>query len=597
MKGLAAMGRLERVVLVVVVAGYVLLAVLLWQGKDFSKNGALSYSHRDQSAQLEALHTTAARVRSDCFRGQQTYGNVVKIVTAEIKGRRLYACYDVKDDGRVQGVQIVDADGLHLTDPHVLKPAGVWPYYAVIKSGNEFVLGGVGLVVLMGFGFFVSTRPRGRPAPPDSPWWGKGPVLAVLAAFIIAGWIVIAVLPRVPRARKARFVMWGVVGWGLAFGFTLFSNANDKHDPWGLAVMSYLAAGTILAVVLGVRARPRLGLNAREDGAGTLPPPVPAAQTGPVEAASTAGLVSVADPSTLPNFSAVGGMDALKGELKDTIGLMLAFTEQADAYRISWNGILLHGRPGTGKTFIAAATAGEFGLNFLHVAAGDLVSSYRGESARNVQAVFKQALSNVPALLFFDEFDSIAQRRDDNPDQEARRTVNQLLQSLEGTRSVRELVVMAATNDLGSLDPAVIRPGRFDRQIQVALPDLAARRSILAAQLRGRPGAAGVDVDALAQRMEGLTPAAIAQVVSAASIAAMKESSAASDGALVPLTTDRLVAALKARGGQDRPTVENWTWDRLVLPAKTKAELQEIAALAADPDRAKAYGVQAPSGV
>ncbi|MBV9662879.1 MAG: ATP-binding protein, partial [Actinobacteria bacterium] len=176
-------------------------------------------------------------------------------------------------------------------------------------------------------------------------------------------------------------------------------------------------------------------------------------------------------------------------------------------------------------------------------------------------------------------------------------TVNQLLQSLEGTRSVRELVVMAATNDLGSLDPAVIRPGRFDRQIQVALPDLAARKSILAAQLRGRPGAADVDVDALAQRMEGLTPAAIAQVVSAASIAAMKESSAASDGALVPLTTDRLVAALKARGGQDRPTVENWTWDRLVLPAKTKAELQEIAALAADPDRAKAYGVQAPSGV
>ena len=94
-------------------------------------------------------------------------------------------------------------------------------------------------------------------------------------------------------------------------------------------------------------------------------------------------------------------MSALKAELKDVVELALAFSDQADAYRISWNGILLHGSPGTGKTYIAKATAGEFGLNFLHVAAGDMVSAYRGESARNVEAVFDLGAAQHPrpALL------------------------------------------------------------------------------------------------------------------------------------------------------------------------------------------------------
>jgi ATP-dependent 26S proteasome regulatory subunit len=591
----------ERLLFAVVLAGYVGLSAWLWQGKDFSKEGPLAFERPSAGDEaLRAAGTSRARVERDCFAGEERYGDAVKVVTAEISGTRLFACYDVdQEESSVEAVHVVDPDGLRVDDPRLLKPAGVWPHYAVVKSLDELVLGGVGLVVLMGFGFFVATRPRGAPASPNGPWWGRPGPLGLLAASGI-GWFVIPFLRRVPRSRKARFVMWAVVGWGVVFALSMLSDAADKHDRWGLAVVSYLSVASLVGVGLGLRARPRLGLAPPSAAPTAAPSPTQTAAVAtpqPQSPSPTSDLVRVQGPEQLPTFRAVGGMDALKQELRDTIGLMLAFTEQADAYRIRWNGILLHGRPGTGKTFVAQATAGEFGLNFMHVATGDLVSALRGESARNVDAVFRLARRNVPVLLFFDEFDSVALRRDDNPDQEARRTVNQLLQSLEEFRSVRDLLVMAATNDVTGLDPAVIRPGRFDRHIHIAFPDRAARRAILDAQLDGRPGAEGVDLDELARRTEGMTPAALAQVVSAAAMQALRDSTALPGGERVPLTTDRLVTALKERGGKDRPTVENWSWDRLVLPAATKAELREIAALAEDPDRGTRFGTRPPSGV
>jgi transitional endoplasmic reticulum ATPase len=117
-------------------------------------------------------------------------------------------------------------------------------------------------------------------------------------------------------------------------------------------------------------------------------------------------------------------------------------------------------------------------MNFIHVSTGDLIGGVQGQSAKNIDKAFRTAAENVPWLLFFDEFDSVAQRRGETPDQESRRTVNQLLTSLEQCRDQEGLLVVAATNDLEHLDPAVIRPGRFDRQIRIDLPDAAARRAI-----------------------------------------------------------------------------------------------------------------------
>src|SRR3954470_12464377 len=269
------------------------------------------------------------------------------------------------------------------------------------------------------------------------------------------------------------------------------------------------------------------------------------------------GDFEVQPPDDLTTFADVGGMDAIKQEVRDTVGLMLEHPDEAERYGIEWNGILLHGPPGVGKTFFAEAIAGEYRLNIIHVSTGDLVSSMQGGSAQNLDKAFDTAMQNLPCLLFFDEFDSIAQRRTGTPDQESRRTVNQLLTALEAHRDERRLLVVAASNEIEHLDPAVIRPGRFDRHVRVDLPDAAARRAIFEAELDERPVAAGIELDELVRRTEGMTPATISKVVDSAALDVFKD--AASSGRQLLLDTEHLLAAIESLGGQDRPMVEHWT--------------------------------------
>ena len=307
------------------------------------------------------------------------------------------------------------------------------------------------------------------------------------------------------------------------------------------------------------------------------------------------GDFQVEPPGDLITFADVGGMESLKQEVRDTIGLLLQHPDDAERYGIEWNGILLHGPPGVGKTYFARAIAGEFGLNLIHVSTGDLVSSLVGGSARNIEKAFDAALSNLPCLLFFDEFDSVAQRRDNTPDQESRRTVNQLLTSLEAHRDERRLLVMAATNSVEHLDPAVVRPGRFDRHIRIDLPDADARRAIFEAELDDRPTAADVQLDELVRRTEGMTPAAISKIVETAALAVFKE--ATETRRQLELTTDHLLRAIERYGGQDRPTVEHWTWESLILPAPILAQLKQLQRVIEDPESATRFGVDPPTGL
>jgi transitional endoplasmic reticulum ATPase len=306
-------------------------------------------------------------------------------------------------------------------------------------------------------------------------------------------------------------------------------------------------------------------------------------------APSAAELGRLYAPEELPSFADVGGMDVLKNELRDTLGLVLAHAGEAERYRITWNGILLHGPPGAGKTYVARATAGEFGLSLFHVSTSQIMTALVGQSARNVPRLFDLATQHLPCILFFDEFDAVAQRRGELPNPEARQVVNQLLQTLEEYRSVPELVVMAATNELDTLDEAVIRPGRFDRHIRVDLPDQGAREAIFAAQLRGRPVAADLDLTELGHRTRGLSAAAVTQVVESAALAGLR-ANAEIDQAM-------LVGALRERGGKDRPGAEHLTWDDVVLAAPVKAELQQLQALIEDPEQGRAFGIEPPSGV
>ena len=303
----------------------------------------------------------------------------------------------------------------------------------------------------------------------------------------------------------------------------------------------------------------------------------------------------VESATQLHTFEDVGGMEDLKQEVRDTIGLLLKHPDDAKRYGIEWNGVLLHGPPGVGKTFFARAIAGEYGLNLIHVSTGDLVTALVGGSAHNIQRAFKTALEHLPCLLFFDEFDSVAQRREGSADQESRRTVNQLLASLEQRRDERRLLVMAATNSIEHLDPAVIRPGRFDRHIRIDLPDEGGRRAVFVSELRDRPRSDNIDLEPLVQRTEGMTPAAIEKIVDTAALTVFRE--ATSSGKYLKLDTGHLMSAIERYGGQDRPTIEHWTWDSLVLPPDIKAQLQQIQAVIEDPESARRFGVSPPTGM
>ena len=307
------------------------------------------------------------------------------------------------------------------------------------------------------------------------------------------------------------------------------------------------------------------------------------------------GEFEVQPPDGLVTFADVGGMEQLKQEVRDSIGLLLEHPDEADRYGIEFNGVLLHGAPGVGKTFFAQAIAGEYRLNFIHVSTGDLVAGIQGQSAKNIDKAFQTALDNLPCVLFFDEFDSVAQRRADTPDQESRRTVNQLLTSLEAHREQDGLVVMAATNNVEHLDPAVVRPGRFDRHIRIDLPDAAARRAILQAELSDRPVSDDIDLEDLVRRTEGMTPATIEKVVDTAALRVFRD--AAQSGEQLALDEQHLLAALEAIGGQDRPMVEHWTWGALVLPPDTKAQLMQLQSIIEDPESARRFGVEPPSGL
>ena len=297
----------------------------------------------------------------------------------------------------------------------------------------------------------------------------------------------------------------------------------------------------------------------------------------------------------LPTFADVGGMDSLKHEIAETIGLLLEHPGEAEHYGIEWNGILLHGPPGVGKTFFARAIAGEYGMALIHVSTGDLVSGTQGESARNIARAFEAAADDLPCVLFFDEFDTVAQRRDAVQSEESRRMVNQLLASLEAYRDERRLLVMAATTEIQQLEPAVVRPGRFARQVRIDLPAAAARRSIFRAELAARPAATAIDFDEVVRRTESLTPAAIAKIVDTAALELFRE--AAVTGRRVPLDQEHLLAAIERFGGRDRPTVERWTWDSLILPETTKTQLRRIQAVIEDPSSMRRFGVEPPTGL
>jgi len=221
----------------------------------------------------------------------------------------------------------------------------------------------------------------------------------------------------------------------------------------------------------------------------------------------------------------VGGLEDVKRQLREMVELPLESPEALKRLGIKpAKGILLYGPPGTGKTLIAKAVANESNANFISIKGPEIMSKWVGESEKAVRRVFKKAKQVSPAIVFLDEIDSIAPRRGSEGDSNVtERVVNQLLTSLDGLEELSRVTVIAATNRPDIVDPAIMRPGRFDRMVLIPIPDAAARRSILSIHSREMPLAEDVDIGDLVQRTEGFVGADIEALCREAGMNALRE--------------------------------------------------------------------------
>jgi transitional endoplasmic reticulum ATPase len=225
------------------------------------------------------------------------------------------------------------------------------------------------------------------------------------------------------------------------------------------------------------------------------------------------------------SWDEIGGMEEAKTALREAVEwplLHAAVLTRVGAQPAK--GILLTGPPGSGKTLLAKAAARESGVNFISVKGPELLSKWIGDSEKGVREVFKKARQAAPCIVFIDEIDALAPRRGGGGGEShvTERVVSQLLTELDGIEELRGVVTLAATNRPDILDPALLRPGRFDVEIDMPLPDQAARRAILSVHTRSRPLSADIDLDALAAETEGFVGADLAGLCREATMAAAR---------------------------------------------------------------------------
>ena len=225
------------------------------------------------------------------------------------------------------------------------------------------------------------------------------------------------------------------------------------------------------------------------------------------------------DGRAVVNYDDVGGMGDTIQQLREMVELPLRYPELFTRLGVDPpKGVLLHGPPGTGKTRLAQAVANESDASFFTINGPEIMGSGYGESEKRLREVFEEASKSAPAIVFIDEIDSIAPKRDRVPGEAEKRLVAQLLTLMDGLEARSNLVVIAATNRPDAIDEALRRPGRFDREIVIGVPDERGRREILAIHTRGMPLGEGVDLDELARTTHGFVGADIAALAREAAI-------------------------------------------------------------------------------
>ncbi len=223
------------------------------------------------------------------------------------------------------------------------------------------------------------------------------------------------------------------------------------------------------------------------------------------------------------SYDDVGGLGDVINQVREMVELPLKHPELFKRLGIDApKGVLLHGPPGTGKTMLAKAVAGETSSNFVSIGGPEIMSKFYGESEGKLREIFKNAEENAPSIIFIDEIDSIAPKRDEVQGEVERRIVAQLLSLMDGLKSRGKVVIIGATNRPNSIDEALRRPGRFDREIEIGVPDVHGRLEILQIHTRGMPLTNDVDLEKIAEKTHGYVGADLAALCREAAMSALR---------------------------------------------------------------------------
>jgi cell division protease FtsH len=264
------------------------------------------------------------------------------------------------------------------------------------------------------------------------------------------------------------------------------------------------------------------------------------------------------ESSSSIGWEEVAGADEAKAELAEVVEFLRDPRRFHALGAQVPKGILLHGPPGTGKTLLAKAVAGESGAQFFSQSAASFVEMFAGLGAARIRRLFTEARSQRPAIIFIDELDAVGARRGTDNNSEREQTLNQLLVEMDGFASTGDLVVIAASNLLEKLDPALLRPGRFDRQILVSPPDVGGREQIMRVHTRSKPLGADVNLATIARQTAGLAGADLANICNEAAIFAARARRPALLHADFDSAVERVVAGMQSRrtlNGHERRVV------------------------------------------
>jgi len=257
-------------------------------------------------------------------------------------------------------------------------------------------------------------------------------------------------------------------------------------------------------------------------------------------------------PDTGVNFDDVAGCDGAKLELEEVVD----FLKQPEAYNKNGcripRGVILDGPPGTGKTLLAKAVAGEAGVPFISTSASEFVEMFVGVGASRVRDIFKTAKKNAPCIIFIDEIDAVGRQRGAGfagGNDEREQTVNQILVEMDGFDGNPGVITIAATNRVDVLDQALLRPGRFDRKVTVALPDFRGRTRILGVHARGKPLEPDVDLEAISRRTPGFSGAQLENLMNEAAISAARMNKSTVGWEQIDGAVDRVMVGLEKKSG------------------------------------------------